>query len=175
MEENFSSVSKWDMSVFSNEDIRKEIKRRENIQIFLMAIVTLVLLLFYIIFTSKIVGEKGDSFLILMLIMGIDTMIYIILGEIKPLYTGNLKLELKKRKKKRKIQEILALMEKGCFSIIEIDEDFQQEIFQIFLECGAIKMTPTPEENVKISVLPSFEATEVLEISNNQVLKYFSL
>lgn len=102
-------------------------------------------------------------------------MIFIILGEIKPLYTGNLKLELKKRKKKRKIQEILALMEKGWFSIIEIDEDFQQEIFQIFLKCGAIKMTPTPEGNVKIYVLPSFEATEVLEISNNQVLKYFSL
>lgn len=180
MKKDFSSISERDISGFSDKDLEREIKRRNNIQFYLMMILCLLFLPLNIKLLCKAYEEKDFlSFVLCLVIAGILDLIKKILENIKLLRTEHLERHLQKRKEKRQkereTEEVLFHIEEGDFTSMDIDEELQQEVFQIFLKYGAVKITPTTKGNVKISISPSFKGTKLGEISNNEVLKYFRM
>lgn len=165
-----------DMRDISDKELHEEIERREGILMGVRVIVTLVYIPFFYISVKMVNKEESSILFVIMLYVVVITwyIIFCILKKIKPLYTDNLEQELKQRKKEREKQKILSLIANGEFAKIEISQKIQKEIFWNLLECGAVEIVPTPEGNVKISISPSFEDTEILEIRNKQLLKFFS-
>lgn len=167
-----------DMRDILDKELYEEIKRREGILMGVRVIVTLVYIPFFYISVKMVVNKEESRILFaIMLYVVVITwyIIFCILKKIKPLCTDNLERELKRRKQEREKQKILSLIANGEFAEIKIKKYFQEAIFQILLECGAIQMVSTPEGNVNISISPSFEDKEIIEISNKEILKYFRI